>query len=645
MAGDTLTTNNGTWTGTGITYTYQWRYSPSGSAISGATGTTYVIQVGDTGSLVYCVITATNTGGMASANSNVVGPLNAVTTYDGFAATHGNLSTHRSGITNANVRSGHWARTNITQLKIVCHNYLLGESVPGATMGVTASVEYPPRNLTQILFSASSSGTAPNGGTLISDYVTPSVPIPNGDRFWIRLHQTCSVGLVYLPATAIDTHTEFMGDCYEDSATDRTMTGEVPAAESSVAYYPVVIAPMTTPSVLILGDSIDAGVADVLDADGDMGIIARTVGPQFGYFNAAMASETAAGFVSSHTQRLLLSNCTHVFVGHGTNDIFAGDSKTTIEGNLNTIYGLCSGKTVFQRTMVPRTQSSNGWIDTVNQTVGDGSGGAAAHEAVRVALNADLRSSFAPTGGVFDVGAAVETSAKWIANKTSDGTHPNYAGYQSIKASGAINTSLIGTPATPATETGSAWGDHGTKITLSTRRRANDTAIPDGTSSNTTARGASGNSSGLKYFELELLRQASLIMGLMTGAASTGAALDDYVGSITDSFGLANGAAYAPGGSIFTPTSVGAFTNILNAGDVFGWAVDFTSKFVYLHRNGVWFLSGNPASGGSGTGNVARWTGTPTLYPGLSLYGNSSVRLRTGTLLYPLPGGGYSAWG
>jgi hypothetical protein len=77
VVGQTLTTTNGTWTGSPIpTYTYQWQRD--GSPISGATSSTYLLVYADRGANVRCVVTATNTIGSASANSNAI----AVAAFD-----------------------------------------------------------------------------------------------------------------------------------------------------------------------------------------------------------------------------------------------------------------------------------------------------------------------------------------------------------------------------------------------------------------------------------------------------------------------------------------------------------------------------------------------------------------------------------
>ena len=66
--GETLTSSTGTWTGAGITYSYQWQHTTTN--ISGATSSTYVIEVAYVGETIRCVVTATSSSGASSANSN-----------------------------------------------------------------------------------------------------------------------------------------------------------------------------------------------------------------------------------------------------------------------------------------------------------------------------------------------------------------------------------------------------------------------------------------------------------------------------------------------------------------------------------------------------------------------------------------------
>jgi hypothetical protein len=82
--GSTLTSTTGTWTGTAtITYAYQWKRG--GTNITGATASTYVLQVADVAQAIKCSVTATNGFGVAAADSNTVTP-SAPATGDPLAA-------------------------------------------------------------------------------------------------------------------------------------------------------------------------------------------------------------------------------------------------------------------------------------------------------------------------------------------------------------------------------------------------------------------------------------------------------------------------------------------------------------------------------------------------------------------------------
>ena len=69
--GDTLTTTNGNWSNSPTSYSYQWQdCSASCTNITGATGSSYVLQASDVGDTVDVVVTATNAGGSTPATSD-----------------------------------------------------------------------------------------------------------------------------------------------------------------------------------------------------------------------------------------------------------------------------------------------------------------------------------------------------------------------------------------------------------------------------------------------------------------------------------------------------------------------------------------------------------------------------------------------
>ncbi len=77
-----LSTSQGTWSGTGLAYSYQWQRSPDRGAswqnITGATATTYALTRADEGDIVRAVVTATNADGAVNqpttATATIVAP-------------------------------------------------------------------------------------------------------------------------------------------------------------------------------------------------------------------------------------------------------------------------------------------------------------------------------------------------------------------------------------------------------------------------------------------------------------------------------------------------------------------------------------------------------------------------------------------
>jgi hypothetical protein len=76
--GNVLSVTNGTWSGPPTTYAYEWFYSPF-TSISGATASTYTLDGDDVGETIFCIVTASNGDGEATANSNSIGPIVAQT--------------------------------------------------------------------------------------------------------------------------------------------------------------------------------------------------------------------------------------------------------------------------------------------------------------------------------------------------------------------------------------------------------------------------------------------------------------------------------------------------------------------------------------------------------------------------------------
>ena len=72
----TLISTTGTWGGNPESYAFQWQ--ADGADITGATGSSYTILIGDTGKVLTCVVTAINDIGYSSAESAGTAPVTNV---------------------------------------------------------------------------------------------------------------------------------------------------------------------------------------------------------------------------------------------------------------------------------------------------------------------------------------------------------------------------------------------------------------------------------------------------------------------------------------------------------------------------------------------------------------------------------------
>jgi hypothetical protein len=229
------------------------------------------------------------------------------------------------------------------------------------------------------------------------------------------------------------------------TVTDQTMGGTLSGSNSN-GYGPIAIIGQTRkPSLLLLGDSRCFGQADTFDASGDIGEVARWIGPSFAYSNLGVQSSSAfTSSGSNGTRRAALAQyCSHAIIQHGINDLATPRTLVQIQANLDSIRtSLGAGKVVFLTTTSPSTTSTDAWATTGNQTV-------KSYEATRLSLNAWKRA--VPTGwaGCFEVADSIETARDSGLIKapgyTTDGIHWLQLGYLAIASANsdvsAINRS------------------------------------------------------------------------------------------------------------------------------------------------------------------------------------------------------------
>lgn len=139
IVGDTLTTTDGSWTGTGtITFTYQWYREPdlggTNDPIVGATNSTYTPLFADADYLVSCLVTATDAVGSTSVASNSLyiyddDYFNNVYTWIGYTTEP--QSHYQNRLMLGLKSSGAWAKLDI----FMCF-------ATNATSGAEATVEW-----------------------------------------------------------------------------------------------------------------------------------------------------------------------------------------------------------------------------------------------------------------------------------------------------------------------------------------------------------------------------------------------------------------------------------------------------------------------------------------------------------------------
>ena len=144
QVGSTLTTTNGTWTGTPtITYAYQWQRG--GSNIGGATGNTYALVTADAGANITCTVTATNAAGNTSATSAAVGPVLGVPVNSVLPVISGTTTVGQTLTTTAGTWSGsptytyQWLRNGSSISGATASTYVLVSADATTNVSVTVT--------------------------------------------------------------------------------------------------------------------------------------------------------------------------------------------------------------------------------------------------------------------------------------------------------------------------------------------------------------------------------------------------------------------------------------------------------------------------------------------------------------------------
>lgn len=348
-------------------------------------------------------------------------------------------------------RSPHFARGNLSSIKIAIANWWIPETGTGVETGsggsatYTASVEFPAGVFTQLKFSGSPSVVAANAATAFSDFA--SVSIPNGSLFWVRIFAVYTGNNLFY-----GNNTSFVADTANGQALtfsagaipDQTLSGTVVNTDNpaDVAWAPLAILGLTTnPSFFLMGDSRIQGFSDTptINASGDQGEVAPSIGPNFGYVNAGVPTTSIQFWLTgSANQRALIAMLPNMRIinNFGINDIGnAGRTAAQVLADNQSAQALI-GKPMYLVTLPPISSSTDGWATTANQTTGG-------NNSVRLTYNSLVRAVPPWATGIFDITPVLETSLGsgiWKApGFTADGIHETAAANENVRTSGLVH--------------------------------------------------------------------------------------------------------------------------------------------------------------------------------------------------------------
>jgi len=368
--------------------------------------------------------------------------------YEGLVASRARMMT-TNDTTNKQLmgRYGLISTEALTSIRFVFSNFTSNSGADagnGSASTITASIEYPAGIFTQLLFGGSTSGTMTSGGIIFSDYI--SIVIPANTTFWSRQFITNSSGLVYC-----NWQNSFFGEATNGAVSglsDQTMGGTITNSLSSACSPPLAVLGTTVnPSVIIVGDSIgrgDGGNGEdtsntVTGHNGKSGLITPSLG-SIPFLNLSWPSVTAQNWVTNAPSRKqLISQGSHLISELGVNDLSNSRTSAQIITDLQAIWAFAlGGQKIYQTTITPHSSSTDAWATIGNQT--------ALNQATRATLNQAIRAVIFGAKGFYNTASILETAQDsdiWIASPappyTTDGLHPDAAGYSLVQSSGIIS--------------------------------------------------------------------------------------------------------------------------------------------------------------------------------------------------------------
>lgn len=262
---------------------------------------------------------------------------NPSATYLGFTATRGKMpGAQFTTYKQMQSRIDHRARASMrgTVARYV-NAYGVNGTATGAAMPIAVSIEYPLGTFNRVTFGGAASSTIPDGGVVDADAWVFDVPRGALFREWTWISNAAGVPYV-------STCQNVDGSNGGTTTADLTASGGT-VGGSSLVYGAVAFMGQTTdPSILIMGTSRDASLAQVGYGTNDIGVFSRGVSGAGGVCNIAISGLSLWQYtLTTYVPLLDLAQyATHVCVGEPINDVIGGDTVSTLTTNVQNLISM-----------------------------------------------------------------------------------------------------------------------------------------------------------------------------------------------------------------------------------------------------------------------------------------------------------------
>ena len=313
----------------------------------------------------------------------------------------------------------------------------LRDSDATADATVSMCVELVSGKIIPVTFNGSRKGSLTSGGGLLSDPVFIG-PRAKTYQFFARSRATMASGGV-IGVQAANRNYEGVALNASD-LTNGTGTAGYTVSSGALMFAPTLVLSDDPPvgpekATIFLGDSITMGIADAGEVDyagpGRWGWAERTCFRQFpgwvcGYSGGLISQFLVNSVPRLHTE-MALFGVDRAVIAFGANDCVGKTTepqvailKAQFVSAFQQIQSLGISE-IYAALILPRTQSTVGFVTTANQTPVSGFGAGESREALNTWF---LSGADGYVKGTIDTLTGVASGTVWLGDQTHDGVHP-----------------------------------------------------------------------------------------------------------------------------------------------------------------------------------------------------------------------------